>query len=121
MNPRPTAVFVTDPIIGVGLINEARTLGVDIPGELSVVGVDDDDARSMTSPSMSSVCQDSEAIGRSAVTLLRQMIDGAITEPVALCIDAWFDVRGTTAPPARSSARAEVPNIEPPAVSPEQI
>lgn len=99
MTPRPTAVYVTDPMLGVGLINEAAQAGVRIPDDLSVVGFDDDNARVMTVPKMSAVCQDSASIGRSAVTLLRRMIDGEITAPIRLNMDAWFEVRETTGAP----------------------
>lgn len=99
MTPRPTAVFVTDPMLAVGLINDATLAGVRVPEDLSVVGFDDDDARMMTVPKMSSVCQDAAALGRTAVKLLRQMIDGAIQTPAQVRMDAWFEARESTSPP----------------------
>ncbi len=104
MSPRPTAVFVTDPYLGVGLINDARAAGVRIPEDLSVVGFDDDDLRLMSVPKMTAVCQDTAAIGRAAVTHLRQVIEGAAQEPVQMSVEAWFEVRETTAPPASAKA-----------------
>ncbi|MAY75930.1 MAG: hypothetical protein CMJ31_14665 [Phycisphaerae bacterium] len=107
MSPRPTAVFVTDPMLAIGLINEAKAAGVRVPEDLSVIGFDDDNARMMTSPKMSSVCQDSAAIGRTAVTLLRQIVDGAVKEPAHISVDAWFEVRETTAAPNESWSKGD--------------
>lgn len=106
MSPRPTAVFVTDPILGIGLVNDAHAHGIKIPHDLSVVGVDDDNLRLLSVPKLTAVCQDSAAIGRSAVTLLRQMLDGVTTEPAQVRMDAWFEVRETTASPNTEWANA---------------
>jgi DNA-binding LacI/PurR family transcriptional regulator len=99
ITPRPTAVFVTDPMLGLGLINEARVAGVRVPEDLSVVGVDDDNLRLLSVPGMSAVCQDAAGIGRMAVSVLRQMLDGASDGPVHMHMDAWFELRESTAAP----------------------
>ena len=61
-NP-PTGVFAADPFIAIGLINEAHCLGIKVPAELSIVGFDDTDTRSLLYPRMTAICQDSLHLG----------------------------------------------------------
>lgn len=68
-NP-PTAVFIADPLIADGAINEAHKIGLSIPDELSIVGFDDTDTRHAVFPTMTAVCQDSRQLGRTAFELL---------------------------------------------------
>ncbi|AYG04027.1 LacI family DNA-binding transcriptional regulator [Gryllotalpicola protaetiae] len=39
--PRPTALFAASDEMAIGAILAARELGIDVPGELSVIGIDD--------------------------------------------------------------------------------
>ncbi|TWT66758.1 Catabolite control protein A [Posidoniimonas polymericola] len=97
---RPTAVYIADPLIAAGAINEAHHMGVRIPDDLSIVGFDDTDLRHLVYPSMSAVCQDSEELGRSAFQLLLGLIDGeGDAESSSTRQQAWLEVHGSTGPP----------------------
>ena len=67
MPDRPTAVFIADPLVAVGAINEAHKMGVKIPEDLSIVGFDDTDMRSLIYPKMTAICQDSRHAGAGGV------------------------------------------------------
>ena len=101
MRNRPTAVFVADPLAAVGLLHEARRNGVEIPRQLSVIGFDDGVVRFGTHPHMSAVCQDVEALGREAFSLLERLIQKdplakqGVTRP-----QCWLELHESTAPPA---------------------
>jgi LacI family transcriptional regulator len=41
LTPAPTAIFCGNDVVAFGALDAARRLGVDVPGELSVVGFDD--------------------------------------------------------------------------------
>ncbi|WP_404314528.1 LacI family DNA-binding transcriptional regulator [Prescottella equi] len=41
VDPRPTAVFCGNDVIAIGALNAARARGVDVPGDVSVIGFDD--------------------------------------------------------------------------------
>jgi DNA-binding LacI/PurR family transcriptional regulator len=100
MPDRPTAVFIADPLVAVGAINEAHKMGVRIPDDLSIVGFDDTDIRALIYPKMTSVCQDSRMLGRVAFERLLQRL--ASTEGSALPArgpSAWLEINETTAPP----------------------
>ena len=62
----PTAVFLTDPVLAVGALRRALEVGIAIPDELSIVGVDDEQLRKLTHPVYAAVCQNSAELGHLA-------------------------------------------------------
>lgn len=97
MPNRPTALFIADPLVAVGAINEAHRLGVRVPDELSIVGFDDRDTRTSVFPRMTAVCQDATVLGREAAkSLLRQIESPAAAAGPAEPQEAWFEVCSTT-------------------------
>ncbi|MEM9418602.1 MAG: LacI family DNA-binding transcriptional regulator [Planctomycetota bacterium] len=106
MADRPTALFVTDPAAAAGAFKEARSLGLSVPEDLSIVGFDDGDLRFDIYPEMTAVCQDTGAIGREAMTALHEVIENGPGEtlPVRKARRAWLEVHhSTAAPPAERS------------------
>jgi LacI family transcriptional regulator len=100
----PTAVFIADPLIADGAINEAHKIGLRIPDELSILGFDDTDTRNAVFPTMTAVCQDSRGLGRSAYELLLRhcCLQPEERETVVLG-SAWLEINHSTGrAPARS-------------------
>ncbi len=108
---RPTAVFIADPLVAVGAINEAHKMGVKIPEELSIIGVDDTDLRGLVYPNMTAVCQDSQQLGRVAFERVAAIVGGAAKGSVAgkPRQTAWFEINETTAPPPEEASHV-LPN-----------
>ena len=75
---RPTAVICFSDTLAAGVLRTARQLGIDVPGELSVVGFDDMQLAASTTPPLTTVHQDVEGKGRTAASLLKQLIDNKI-------------------------------------------
>lgn len=98
---RPTAIFIADPLVAVGAINEAHALGVRIPEDLSIVGFDDTDMRENLYPKLSAVCQDARQLGYDAMAAL---LDRAAA-PVRKVLPTWLELHGTTAPPPARRVR----------------
>lgn len=96
---RPTALFVADPLVAVGALNEAQHLGVRVPEELSLVAMDDTDTRNMVYPRLSAICQDSKQLGEEAFAAVCQLIDGGDADVPEMRHEAWFEIHDTTAPP----------------------
>lgn len=95
-NP-PTAVYITDPLVAVGLLNEAHSMRIEIPRELSVVGFDDRDMRDFVYPKMTSVCQDARQLGCEAFMQLANMVEtGLGKRPDNRIATSWFEINGTT-------------------------
>jgi LacI family transcriptional regulator len=68
--PQPTAVVGFNDIVAVGVMRGLRTAGVDIPGQMSVLGYDDLAFASQLSPALTTVRQPTYQLGRAAAELL---------------------------------------------------
>ncbi len=106
----PTAVFFTDPALTVGALRRALEVGICVPQELSVVGVDDERLRKMTHPVFTAVCQNAAELGHQAGRwLCRQLRHGAQgDEEPARCrleIEAFLEINQTTGPPPKVAVR----------------
>jgi DNA-binding LacI/PurR family transcriptional regulator len=108
---RPTAVFIADPLVAVGAINEAHKMGVKIPDELSIIGFDDTDMRGLVYPNMTAVCQDSQQMGRAAFERVAALVGDATKNgaPANPRFAAWFEINETTAPPPEEASHV-LPN-----------
>jgi DNA-binding LacI/PurR family transcriptional regulator len=98
-----TAVLCDDDVLAAGLLAAARAAGVDVPGELSVVGFDDLPIAQLTVPALTTVRFDADALGAAAFELLHARLQGRRTRNVVLPTE--LVVRGSTAQ-APSSASA---------------
>jgi DNA-binding LacI/PurR family transcriptional regulator len=103
---RPTAAFLTDPLTAVGALSEARKTGINIPGDLSIVGFDDTEVRYGIYPTLTAVCQDAEALGREAFAVLKKLLareegaDAARPAVIQKSLRTWLEVHESTAAPA---------------------
>ncbi|MEL6740681.1 MAG: LacI family DNA-binding transcriptional regulator [Planctomycetota bacterium] len=59
----PTAIFFTNPMPTIGALQMCLRLGIKVPRDLSIVGVDDSVTRFQTFPRYTAVCQDAVAVG----------------------------------------------------------
>lgn len=96
---RPTAIVAASDEIAFGAMAAARALGLDIPGDLSIVGVDDHTLASVMG--LTTVRQDVQAQGAAAAELLLDtLIAGHRLDPgVDRIIPTELVVRSSTAPP----------------------
>ncbi len=70
MRRRPTAVFCGNDVIALGVCNAARAAGVDVPGELTVIGFDDIAAAAWPLVGLTTVRVDLAVMARRAADLL---------------------------------------------------
>jgi LacI family transcriptional regulator len=68
--PRPTAIFASNDDMAAAAIATAHRLGFEVPREISVAGFDDALIAATIWPTLTTVRQPIEAMGRSAVALL---------------------------------------------------
>lgn len=105
---RPTAVIAVCDEVAIGTIIAARRLGMLVPSDLSVVGIDDHENADMFA--LTTLRQQPREQAHHAVDLLVQLIDGAATEPQRVWEPARLIVRSSTASldPAHSAASVGV-------------
>ncbi len=92
----PTAVFAQNDRMALGILRAARDLGLDVPGQLAVIGVDDMPLSSYFDPPLTTMRQDMPAIGQLATRLLLDIIENNTTSVQALKLPAQLIVRKST-------------------------
>ncbi len=98
--PRPSAVLAASDEMAIGVLGTARRLGLRVPEDLSVIGIDDHTFAGVLG--LSTVRQDVPAQGRAAVTMLLETmnaedLDGDPVSRIELATS--LVPRDTTAPP----------------------
>jgi len=96
--PRPTALVCDDDKLAAGAYKAARRLGLRIPDDLSVTGLDDLALATALDPELTTVRLDAELFGEHGMRALLAVLDGR--EPDAGDIPVELVVRGSTAPPS---------------------
>jgi DNA-binding LacI/PurR family transcriptional regulator len=101
-----TAVVTYNDLIGLGLLNALRQQGIEVPGEISIVGTDDISMSSMVQPALTTLSVPKERSGRMAVDLLLHVLEDRTSRaPRAETLTCQLTVRQTTAPPNRRAAQ----------------
>ena len=81
--PKPIAIFCSNDLRAHQLITVCREIGVDIPNEIAVLGVDNDEILcTFSSPSISSIDPNAREIGYKAAMTLAEIMCGKGVEPV---------------------------------------
>ena len=100
---RPTAVFAGNDMAALGVLDAARDLGLDVPGQLSVVGFDNVPEAVMSTPALTTVEQPMQAMGEQALRMLLELLQGGTPAPQVV-VDTRLVVRHSTAPPPAAPA-----------------
>ncbi|MFF9810304.1 LacI family DNA-binding transcriptional regulator [Streptomyces coeruleorubidus] len=95
--PRPTAVICDDDQLAAGTYKAARRLGLRVPDDLSVTGLDDLALATAIDPELTTVRLDAELFGERGMRALLAVLEGR--EPEGGDIPVRLVVRGSTAPP----------------------
>ncbi len=110
----PTAMFFTDPQMTVTALRRSLEVGIRVPEELSIVGVDDEQLREMTFPVYTAVCQQAEQLGFEAGRWLCRQLGSTSSDATGIGtdgpmlrreVDAVLEVNQTTAPPPSKPGR----------------
>jgi len=94
----PTAIFAFNDNLAIGTIQAAHARGLRVPEDLSVAGFDDSEHASLITPALTTVRQPLAEMGRTAVNLLRRLIDGQRVETLHVELGTRLVVRDSTAP-----------------------
>ncbi|WP_160159443.1 substrate-binding domain-containing protein [Actinomyces culturomici] len=95
-----TAVFCANDEVALGCIAALRSRGIDVPGDMSVVGFDGLPLAEHFLPPLTTVVQDFHAAGTTMVELVAEQIEHGIADGTRrVLIPTELVVRATTAPP----------------------
>jgi DNA-binding LacI/PurR family transcriptional regulator len=98
-----TAVLASNDRCAVGVLDTLRRAGVDVPGEVSVVGYDDSRLARLAHVNLTTVAQDPTTMASLAVHSVVGRLDGNTPlAPRDLLITPHLVVRGTTGPARRT-------------------
>jgi len=96
---RPTAIVAFNDNLAVGAFQAARELGLELPGDLSVVGFDDSEQAPLVTPALTTMRQPLGEMARMAVSLLTRLLAGRRVEALKVELATALVVRESTAPP----------------------
>ena len=97
----PTALFVSNDIGAIAMIEVCETLGFDVPGKISIVGFDDIALAGLHRISLTTVAQSLDFQAERAVALLMERIENPRIEPRHESVPVALKVRDSTRPPPR--------------------
>jgi DNA-binding LacI/PurR family transcriptional regulator len=101
-----TAVVCYNDIAAIGAIRALMNHGLQVPGDVSVVGFDDIQSAAFHNPSLTTIRQPLHQMGTTAARILLQRIRGQATFPDFVPIHPELIIRESTCPPNAKRARA---------------
>lgn len=93
---RPTAVLAATDVLALGVLQAARGLGLEVPGEVSVVGFDDIEEAGRARPALTTVSQPLYEQGRDCASLLIDAARLAAAGEATILHDTCLVVRSST-------------------------
>lgn len=100
----PTGIVCYNDLTAVGALRAARAAGLDVPGDVSIVGFDDIELASWTDPPLTTVRQPTDAMGRWAVERLARALRGGNGADGHVTLEPELVIRGSSGPPRRQGA-----------------
>lgn len=105
---RPTAIFASNDLMALGVLDAARIIGLSVPEELSIAGFDDIDAAINVQPQLTTVRQPMQRMGKKAVEYIMELVAKGNLERHVIHqkLTAQLIVRQSTAPAHKSTQAA---------------
>ena len=89
----PTALFCANDVVAIGAIKAINEKGISIPDEIAIIGLDDIEMASYITPTLTTIHVPKEELGRFAVKILVDRIEGGHEMPVRIDIPYHLVVR----------------------------
>jgi LacI family transcriptional regulator len=96
----PTALFVSNDIGAISMMEACEQIGLAVPADVSIVGFDDIAIAALHRISLTTVAQPLDVQAERAVSLLLERIERPKLKPRHVSAPVQLRVRGSTAPPA---------------------
>ncbi len=93
----PDALFCHSDIMALGAMSQAKSSGLHVPQDLSLVGFDDIELARYSDPQLTTVAQPRFNIGREAMLLLLEQLQGKVVSNGSRLLDFELKIRGSSA------------------------
>jgi LacI family transcriptional regulator len=93
LGERPEAVFCASDTMALGAIRAIHRAGLEVPGDIAVVGFDDAAFAAIMEPALTTVRQDRTGLGAAACEALMRMLDDEEIEPPVVTLSVELIVR----------------------------
>jgi DNA-binding LacI/PurR family transcriptional regulator len=105
LTARPTAILCSNDMTAIGVLRAAYHLGLRVPQDLSVIGLDDIDFAEFTLPPLTTIRLSRAELARAAFEALRQQAEAATNPKIQreFLVSTSLVLRGSTAEPPTSS------------------
>lgn len=93
----PEALFCHSDIMALGALSQAKAQGLRVPQDISLVGFDDIELARYSDPQLTTVAQPRFAIGREAMLLLLEQLQGKSVSNGSRLLDSELKIRASSA------------------------
>ena len=93
---RPTAIFAGSDNLAIAVLSALHVLGLSVPRDIAIVGVNNLDFSAFTSPPLTTVSIPMEEIGCYGAELLLQRINGFVGLPIKILFPTTLIIRNST-------------------------
>ena len=104
-DPRPDAVFVTNHLMAIGVLQAIAQAKLAIPADIAVVSFDDMPWSSLLQPPLTAVAQPAYDLGVESARLLLSRLEGYTGAARMVTLSPTLHVRGSSSPKSRVAAR----------------
>ena len=94
-----TAIFAADDYIALGVIDAFKNSNIKVPGDISVIGYDDQELAASFHPGLTTIRQPADKMGRIGAEMLIKIIKGEVKRYNTIKLDPAIVIRESTAAP----------------------
>jgi len=102
-HPDLTAIFATNDLMAMGVVNQARRRGYRVPQDLSVIGFDNISQSAAFYPPLTTIAQPIEDLGHHSIALLLARIGGEDHPPQRIILQPHLVIRESCTTPQNES------------------